>query len=233
MACEYGYIDCKFEDTAKCDRCFTEGEYYKPKVRKKRKGLARVAQKADGRMGSEFEYANHKRNNVEMKEISSSMTLNSGATIFEKGDEHINGYVTVAQELKTQMPTRARGCKSFTIQREWLDKLHRESKGKQEFWHLVFAFSESEGTNPAGQVFTVVENDVFLRAIATMQHDRMIADLCDKRIAVIARQKDMIQAELNAAQAKIAYYEANKELMDAIKKQEEETNGQELTETAS
>ena len=162
------------------------------------------------------------------------MTLNSGATIFEKADEHIKGYVRVAQELKTQMPTRARGCKSFTIQREWLDKLHTQSiEAHQEFWHLVFAFSEAEGTNPAGQVFTVVENDVFLNAIATMQHDRAVADLCDKRIAVIARQKDMIQAELNAAKAKIAYYEANEALMEAVKKQEVNEHGLELTETAS
>lgn len=224
MACEYGYEDCRFEGK-KCDYCFTPGQFYKPKKMKKHYGLNRVQQKADHRMGSQFEYANHKRNNKELKDISSSMTLNSGATVYQKGDEHIGGYVKVAEELKTQMPDRARGCKSFTIQRKWLDKLNVESKREgQEFWYLKFAFSEAEGINPAGSVFVVTEQDMIMRMIATMQEDRAKADLCDKKIDVAIRQRDLMEAKLKEAEAKIALYEADKALMQAIEAQKEEVS---------
>lgn len=221
MNCQWKYEDCKFEGTTKCDNCFTEGLLYKEKPNKKRNTLARHQQKADKRMGSQFEYANHKRNESRMKEATSSMTLNSGATVFEKADEHIGGYVKVAEELKTQMPERARGTKTFTIQRKWLDKLNSESKKEgQDFWYLKFAFSETEGMNPAGNVFVVAEEKVFMDMVASMQQDRAAAALCGKRIEVMSRQKDMVQAQLNAAMAKIAYYEAQESLMHAIEEQE-------------
>ena len=58
------------------------------------------------------------------------MTLNSGATVLEKGDEQISGIINVMEELKTQMPDRAKGTKTFTIKRQWLDKLNKEAKWK-------------------------------------------------------------------------------------------------------
>lgn len=212
--CRWKAVNCKFDGTNKCAICFTVKQFYKPVEQKKKQGLKQRAQRADKRQGSAFEAANHKRNVSGIKETESSMTVNSGATRRQKGDENITGYVRVVEELKTQMPDRAKGTKSFTIQRSWLDKLHQESlQHNQEFWYLVFAFSENEGINPAGDTFVISEKEMIFNMVQTMISDRRKADIAAQQLDVAMKETEMVKADNAALLAKIRYLEAKLDLM--------------------
>ena len=210
--CRWEAVDCKFDGTNKCATCFTVKQFYKQQLPKKKQGLRQRSQRADRRQGSAFEAANHRRNVADIKETESSMTVNSGATRRQKGDENITGYVRIAEELKTQMPDRAKGTKSFTIQRSWLDKLHQESlQHNQEFWYLVFAFSESEGVNPAGDTFVISEKEMIFNMVQTMIADRRKADIAAQQLDVAMKETEMFKADNAALLAKIRYLEAKLE----------------------
>lgn len=213
--CRWNSNNCKFNGTDKCAVCFTFQQFYKPVVVKEKKALKQRSQRQDKRKGSAFEVANHKKNVLDIKTTESNMTINSGATKRQKGDENISGYVRVAEELKTQMPNRVRGTKSFTIQREWLDKLHLESlQHNQEFWYLVFAFSEDEGVNPAGDTFVVTEKEMVFNMIRTMISDRRRADIASKELEVAIRDKEFIKAENAKLLAQVRLLESKLELKD-------------------
>ena len=206
MSCKYGYDDC--QNQSQCLYCVTDGmKYVAPKKRYK---LKVNTQKPDGRMGSSFEYANHKRN--EKMIAQSHMTLNSGATAKEKGDEQISGIINIMEELKTQEPERGRGCKSFAIKRHWLNKLHVEAlRENKEFWYLKFAFNEDDGAsahgfdegNPAGNVFVAVEQYVIMSMVQTMVMDRQKAELCDARVKMYQKRAAAKETEVVALKAKI------------------------------
>ena len=112
MECMWGHDDCKYEDVS-CLSCLVKDRFYSPKNKPKR-FITKNINKQENRKGSKFEYKNHK-NNEDL--VSSNMTINSGATAKEKGDEQIRGIINVMEELKTQMPDRARGNTVFTIKR--------------------------------------------------------------------------------------------------------------------
>ena len=209
MSCLWNNTDCKFEDTQKCETCFTPSQFYKQQQIRTKKGLKPRAQKADKRAGSSFEAANHKKNVSLIKETESNLTVNSGATRRQKGDENITGYIKISEELKTQMPNRVRGTKTFTVHREWLDKLNIESQQKgQEFWYLVFSFSENEGVNPAGDTFVITEKDMIFNMVRTMIEDRKRADLAAVKADTKIKETEYLKAEISALHSKIAFLEA-------------------------
>ena len=217
MTCRWGYDDCQ-SDESKCILCVTDGLHYK--APKKRYKLKVNNQKPDGRMGSSFEYANHKRNEEMLAQT--RMTLNSGATAKEKGEEQISGYIHIMEELKTQEPQRGKGCKSFAIKRHWLNKLHVEALAEnKEFWYLKFAFNEDEGAaehgfdegNPAGNVFVAVEQDVIMSMVQTMVMDRQKAELCDARVDMHQKRAAAKEAEVVALKAKIEELESKLNLL--------------------
>jgi len=213
MSCRWNTDDCKFLDSKKCDICFTFQQFYKQNEVKAPKRLRQRAQKADKRMGARFEKANHDRNVSALRETESNMTINSGATRRQKGDENITGYIRVMEELKTQMPDRIKGTKSFTIKREWLDKLNREAIQKgMEFWYLVFTFSENDG-NCAGDTFVVTEKEMVFSMVQNMLSDRRRADLAAKAAEVSKLELDSVKAENSALHAKIAFLESKLELV--------------------
>lgn len=212
MSCEWGHDDCKFEGSEKCDLCFSDSFHYKPAVNKRPKGLARVQQKADGRMGSKFEYNNHKRNSAILSGAVSSMTLNSGATVVEKGDEQILGNIRVMEELKTKVVQQAPGKKTFTIQKKWLDKLHTEAKERgMEFWYLKFSFYEADD-----DVYVAVEQDTIMSMISTMVNDRTNIEKERLKTAVAEKRRDLVEAELVAARAEIEYLKAQLALSEQL-----------------
>lgn len=215
MTCRWNYGDCQ-SDPSKCVLCVTDGCCYT--APKKRYKLKVNNQKADGRMGSHFEAANHQRNEAMLAKT--HMTLNSGATAKEKGDEQISGIINVMEELKTQEPERGKGCKSFAIKRHWLNKLHVEAlKENKEFWYLKFAFNEDDGAsvhgfdegNPAGNVFVTVEQDIIMSMVQTMVMDRQKAELCDARVKMYQKHAAASEAENVALKAKIEALEAKLE----------------------
>ena len=208
MTCRWGKLNCK-EEGVSCDRCLTNSFFYNPKSIPKKMSARRVNKK-DRRMGSRFEYANHQQNEAAI----SSMTINSGATAREKGDEKIRGIIEVMEELKTQMPNRKGGVKSFSIQRKWLDKLHAEANQEgKEFWYLKFAFDEEEGV--AGNSFVVVEQDIIMSMICTMVRDRKKALEVDAKLKLYKARyveeqakANALSAELQTIKAKIDYAKA-------------------------
>lgn len=209
MSCQWESTDCKFEGSNKCNNCFTYQQFYEAKKIKIQKKLRQRAPKADKRMGSSFEKKNHDRNTAALRETESNMTINSGATRRQKGDENITGYIRVMEELKTQMPERAKGTKTFTIHREWLDKLHREALQKGfEFWYLVFQFAENDN-NP----YVIVEKDMVFNMVQNMLSDRKRADLASQASNVSHKEINMLKANIGALHSKIDYLEEKLKLL--------------------
>lgn len=214
MACEWGHDDCQFEDV-KCDLCFTPDQCYKARQFKK-KGLAKHAQRADGRMGSNFEYANHKRNNNLLSETVSGMTLNSGATVIAKGDEQILGDIRIMEELKTKTSVQAPGKKTFTMQKKWLDKLHREALAENmEFWYLKFSFFEADD-----DVYVAVEQDTIMSMVKTMVDDRRNIKKERNRADIENKRRELAESKLLEAQAEINLLKAQLEKIQLESKED-------------
>ena len=205
--CIYGKTDC--QNTEQCHLCLNCSKYKAPK--KKSSGLSKNYNKTTKRMGAISETITQKANQATIDNVvSSRLTTNSGAGS-EKGDAWITGLVEIAQEVKTQLPNRAKGCKSFTIQKEWLEKLDRESKEAfKEFWWLVFSFKEDDE-----QLYVVADNKIFQDMIANLVADRKIAkeaqakiDLANKHRRLVDTKNTELQATIDRMQAEIDYLKA-------------------------
>ena len=202
--CEWDMLDCKFLGTEKCDTCFVYQQNYRQIKNKTNQQLASRQQKASKRIGSNFEYKNH-QSNVEVlsDKVVSGMTLNSGATVLEKGDEQIRGLIRVMEELKTKVTQKTQGKKNFTIQKSWLEKLHREAKeADMEFWYLKFSFLENDR-----DVYVVVEQDIIMSMIKTMVEDRKKAIHAYEKEKSTQKLYMATEAENIALRKKISYYE--------------------------
>ena len=207
MSCPYGFDDCQNQD--QCILCFDGNKYVAPK--KKQQGLKKNYNKKTKRMGAVSENIAQQQNQATIDSVCSSrLNVNSGAGQ-EKGDAWITGLVEISQEVKTQLATRAKGCKSFSIQKEWLEKLNRESKkANKEFWWLVFSFKEDDE-----QQYVVAESQVFQDMIATLVHDRKISKEADKKIDLANKQRRIaetknteLEAKVDRLQAELDYYKA-------------------------
>ena len=205
MTCKWNYDDC-INKGEQCLYCRTEGFKYKPK--KIIKTLKVNKNKADKRMGSRFEFENHKKKE---KLVSSDMTLNSGATAKEKGDEQISGIINIMEELKTKVAEQIPGKQTFTIQKKWLQKLNREAKAEnKEFWYLKFCFHENE----TDEVYCIVESDVLMSMVKTMITDRTKAKQCDSTVDMHQKQYLAEQAKAIALQAQIDFLEAKIKILE-------------------
>lgn len=218
MSCPYDYTDCT--NCSQCHLCFN-GSKYKPS-KKKNSGIQKNYNKQSKRMGSISETKVQQTNQATIDTVTSSrLTANSGAGFgsgTEKGDAWITGLVEISQEVKTQLPDRAKGCKSFTIQKEWLDKLDYESrKANKEFWWLVFSFKETDN-----QMYVVADNQVFQDMIATLVADRKLAAEAGKKIDLANKQKKVIEAKNTELQATIDYLQAQIECLQAQLKLKED-----------
>ena len=218
MSCPYDYTDCT--NCSQCHLCFN-GSKYKPS-KKKNSGIQKNYNKQSKRMGSVSETKVQQTNQATIDTVTSSrLTANSGAGFgsgTEKGDAWITGLVEISQEVKTQLPDRAKGCKSFTIQKEWLDKLDYESrKANKEFWWLVFSFKETDN-----QMYVVADNQVFQDMVATLVADRKLAAEAGKKIDLANKQKKVIEAKNTELQATIDYLQAQIECLQAQLKLKED-----------
>lgn len=211
MDCLEGFGPCANKDK-KCDMCI-DGSQFKEYVAKQVKGLQkRNYNKKSNRMGSTFEYNNHKNNKAAIDSIvNTSMTPNSGAGSSIKGDEQITGLIRIMEELKTQEVERARGHSQFTIKREWLDKLDREAPPENmEFWYLKFAFKDTDDKS-----YVVIDTQQIMDMVTTIVHDRKLANEADSKVEVVNKRLEYVNAEMSHILAeehmkdkKIEYYEA-------------------------
>ena len=186
-ACEREGIRCEifYKYPAKCAIC-PDQAYYSPekiKVRKQYQG------KNSNRQGAQFEKQNHERN--EKLFTSSRLTPNSGAGKI-KGDEQITGLVRIMEELKTHVkPKIARGNKTFTIHKEWFQKLDIEASAEgMEFWYLKFKFLE---TDP--ETYVTINENILMAMVATLVEDRRKTKLAQKAIDLANAKADTLKAE--------------------------------------
>lgn len=155
-----------FGKAGKCELC--DGSmYFEPKKIKPRPQMR--TQKKSSRMGARFEEENHQKNVAMFNKISCFMTPNSGAGDKYKGDEWINGFCTVMQELKTNVkPKISRGSKTYTCKRDELEKVKREGKeANVEFAYLKFRFLESDS-----ETYSIISDDIMDSVITTLISDR-------------------------------------------------------------
>lgn len=210
-SCEWGYTDCQNENN-KCYLCFKEGQHYlgaKVKAPKKAKQTKRA--------GSLFEAKNSNLNNDIL--VGSTPTPNSGAGTI-KGDEKIKGYIRITEELKEQNTTTSKGKKTFTIHKEWLEKLRRESIAEhQEFWYLKFVFGQEDVIH-TNDYYVILESDVLMSMVKTLWEDRKIAKKADSKIDVAIKRKDLVEAENVKLKAEI-------DLLKAELKFYKQTHGEE------
>lgn len=191
----------------RCDLCTNMSLFVPDKVFVKTQGLRKS--KKSSRMGSRFEEENHELNKI-FNAGGASMTPNSGAGAV-KGDEEILEYVNVAQELKTAVVERySRGSLSFTIQKEWLQKLRRESiEAGREFWYLLFKFHESNS-----DAYAIMEREMITSLIYTIYHDRRKLKINDLEVKIHQDRANMLEAQLLAANKEIELLKTKLELSE-------------------
>ena len=209
MSCQWGAKDCKFEGKEQCQFCITDKLKYKQKDIKQPRKMRYHSNKADNRQGSEFEHNTQKTIAQHIKETEANMTLNSGATKQEKGDILIKGYLNVMIECKTQLPVRSRGINQFTIKREWLEKIARESEERdQDLWTLVFSFSEQEY-----QSYAIMDKEMFIEMITTMISDRKRADLASLQSKLDQQKVETKDKEISYLRSKIQELEIENDIL--------------------
>jgi hypothetical protein len=209
MTCKYFHEDCINENQL-CGLCLTSDINYKPIKAKSRPQLKKRAASADKRMGSKFEYNNHK-SNTEM--IKTAMTPNSGATGKIKGDEQISGIINIMEELKTKVTKQVIGKESFTVHKKWLTKLNKEAqKENKEFWYLKFCFNENDSVN--NDNYIIVEQDIIMSMVKTMIKDRISVKVLEGKINMLEKISDAEKAARLKAEAELASLKSKIDLTD-------------------
>lgn len=186
MECEYGYNDCLNNDK-KCHLCIDAYHYLAPKQKKETIKYA----KATKRKGTQFEADNHNLNAEILSGVSSRLTPNSGAGSV-KGDEEIQGIITVMEELKERESYNSKGKQTFTMEKAWFDKLDKEgSEAKKEFWYLKFHFANDPS------FYVAMDYNMAMGMVYTMSEDRKakLQAFKEKDAAIRARQQKELEIE--------------------------------------
>ena len=205
MNCKWNHSDCKYINE-KCYLCFIEDQYYTSNIKIKEPKKAKETK----RKGSKFEAVNSNNNNAILLGVSRP-TPNSGAG-YIKGDEQICGLVNTMEELKEQNSVNAKGEKTFTIHKQWLDKLSREAKAEnKEFWYLKFCFSTQDALNLIHYV--IIESDMLMSMIKTMWEDRRKAKTYQQEIDLYKAKANRIEAENLLLRAQIEELKCENELL--------------------
>lgn len=200
MTCKWGHNDCTNEES-KCYMCFIQDQHYKSGTKVKVPKKAKETK----RKGSKFEAVNSNHNNAVL--LGGSMpTPNSGAGKI-KGDEQIVGLINAMEELKEQNSTTSRGAKTFTIHKEWLDKLQREANVEnKEFWYLKFCFSTQDALDLIHYV--IIDSEQLMSMVKTMWEDR-------KSSKIVQREIDLHNTRANTAEAENVFLKAQIEELKA------------------
>lgn len=173
MSCEWGHTNCSNEDK-KCKICITDSMYYKEPIKKNIGIKKNIKVKETARQGSKQEVKVYNQTKDAVQG-----TPNSGAGSI-KGDLEIDSMAIIECKTTTKKNEgRQPGKESFSIQRQWLEKLKIEAKNKKEFHYLVFSFKEHDD-----EQYVVSDLDVYNSMIATMKHDRKIAKEAQNQIDI-------------------------------------------------
>ena len=186
----------------KCDLC--DGNmFFEPK--KNKASVKLRTQKKSRRMVARFEEENHNQNVALVGRDSCFLTPNSGAGTVYKGDEWINGFCSVMQELKTNVkPKVSRGSKTYTVKRQELEKVKREGAAANiEFSYLKFRFLETDS-----ETYSIISDEIMNAVIESLTEDRKKASLCDSTIEYFKARYLRCEAEKALLEAKIRELEA-------------------------
>lgn len=205
MECEYGYSDCRNLGTDKCAMCIDAYNYVQIKQKVYKRNIIKT--KETKRQGAISEVKSFKQMQQAL-DTSVTGTPNSGAGRI-KGDEQIRGLINVMTELKTTTKKnegRQPGKETFTIKREWMDKLEREAReANMEFNYLKFSFKEHDD-----KFYAVTDVDIIIDMIVTMKNDRLTAkeaqnriDVAEKRAALKDAENTKLLAEIELLKAEI------------------------------
>lgn len=186
----------------RCNLC--DGSMFFEPIKKKAPVRLRT-QKKSKRMGAKFEEENHEQNMAIVGRDSCFLTPNSGAGNLYKGDEWINGFCSVMQELKTNVkPKVSRGSKSYTVKRQELEKVKREGdEANIEFYYLKFRFLESDA-----ETYSIISDEIMNSIIATLNEDRKKVALTDSTVNYFKAKYLRIEAEKSLLEAKVRELEA-------------------------
>ena len=186
----------------RCNLC--DGSMFFEPIKKKAPVRLRT-QKKSKRMGAKFEEENHEQNMAIVGRDSCFLTPNSGAGNLYKGDEWINGFCSVMQELKTNVkPKVSRGSKSYTVKRQELEKVKREGdEANIEFYYLKFRFLESDS-----ETYSSSSDERMNSIIATLNEDRKKVALTDSTVNYFKAKYLRIEAEKSLLEAKVRELEA-------------------------
>lgn len=209
MSCNWSHSDCKNEST-KCHLCFVEDQFYVSTTKVKTPKKA----KPSARKGAIFE-ANNSNLNNQILLGGSSNTPNSGAGSV-KGDEQIRGLIEIMEELKEQNTTTSKGKKTFTVHKEWLEKLDREAKAeRKEFYYLKFCFGTDDAR--ANQYYVAISGEQLMSMVKTMWEDRKVAKLAQSKIDVERARRNVAEADVVKLKAEIELLKAQVKQLEAEK----------------
>lgn len=148
-----------------CFQCFNF-KYYK--AHKERKGISpRSTPKKEIKEGMDFENRGTKKYNnaIKFAKDSARRQLNSGALHYALGDMITEEELTASlSEFKERGSTTARGEKTISIKKEWLEKLKEEAKKmNRDYYFLPFSYKGSDTD------YVAMEYDILLSYIQTIQ----------------------------------------------------------------
>ena len=212
MTCPTGREnECVMFGKTQCNLC--DGEMYFEQKKIKPKPQLRT-QKKSNRMGSKFEEENHKKNIGLVGSSGCFLTPNSGAGDMYKGDEWISSFVTIMQELKTNVvPKVSRGSKTYTCKRSELEKVKREGDAANiEFAYLKFRFLESDS-----DTYSIISDDILDSIIVTLNENRKKVLLCDSTVNYYKDRYSHIEAKNVELEAKIKELESQIKLLEITK----------------
>ena len=195
----------------RCQLCINYSNFSPQKEKNKSQSFRKY--KKSERVGAKFE-----ENTLDIFKQSlgtkASLTPNSGAGSV-KGDIQLKGMVPVYIECKTKEVDKiARGSKTFTIHREWLEKCKKEYKERgDEFWSLIFNFNELD----RNEAYAIIDMNELSAWIATLDHDRRIAKEAQFTIDQYKHKNRELELEIIQLKTQVKNLKNECDLLNQIK----------------
>lgn len=84
--------------------------------------------------------------------------LNSGATMFQKGD-------VITDKILIECKTKVKESKSISIQKDWIEKLKEEAFAmRRPYWAIIFNFGDNED-------YFIINEKLFKQLIEGLQDE--------------------------------------------------------------
>lgn len=163
-------MDCVYEQECanvgkSCNKCFNYSFY---KAQKEKKCLKpKSTNNKEKKEGMDFENRGTRNYNQSVRKAKdvARRTLASGALHFDLGDMVTEEELTASlAEFKERGSKDARGAKTISIKKEWLDKLEEEArKMGKSYYFLPFSFKGSDTD------YVAMDYNILLSYIQTIQ----------------------------------------------------------------